>query len=88
MVHLPDDYDLVKLLAGKQVFFSITAGAGTALTNHIMGSVDNMTAPIKSMCEFVGYEWLPPHLTLGVTETNNRRQDYLDSFQSHLKFLF
>jgi putative NADPH-quinone reductase len=53
-----------------------------------MGSVDNMTAPIKSMCEFVGYEWLPPHLTLGVTETNNRRQDYLDSFQSHLKFLF
>jgi putative NADPH-quinone reductase len=83
-----DDYDLVKLLAGKQVFFSITAGAGTALTNHIMGSVDNMTAPIKSMCEFVGYEWLPPHLTLGVTETNNRRQDYLDSFQSHLKFLF
>lgn len=83
-----DNYNLTRLLAGKKVFFSITAGAGLTLTNDIMGSVDNMINPIKSVCEFVGYEWLPPHLTMGVTETSNRRQDYLDAFQSHLNKIF
>jgi putative NADPH-quinone reductase len=83
-----DDYDLVKLLAGKQVFFSITAGAGLALTNDIMGSVDNMINPIKSVCEFVGYEWLPPCITMGVTKTNEPQPEYLESFQTHFDSLF
>ena len=83
-----DDFKLTKLLEGKKVFFSIVTGAGQAYCNHIMGSVENMIHPIKATCEFVGYEWLDPHITWGTTETANKRQDYLDSFQNHLNKLF
>lgn len=83
-----DDFELIRVLEGKKVFFSITMGAGQAYCKHIMGSVENMIHPIKATCEFVGYEWLEPHITWGSTETVDKRQDYLDSFQDHLNKLF
>ena len=83
-----DDFKLTKLLEGKKVFFSIVMGAGRAYCNCVMGSVENMIHPIKATCEFVGYEWLDPHITWGTTETADKRQDYLDSFQNHLDKLF
>lgn len=79
-----DDFVIDKQLAGKKVFFSIVTGAGVAYCNAIMGSVDNMINPIKSVFEFVGYEWMEPHITWGTTESVGPRKDYLSNFQDHL----
>ena len=83
------DFELTRFIAGKKVFFSIVLGAGAEYTDYIMGSVDNLINPIKSIfCKFVGYEWVEPHIIFGITKTSDKRQDYLDSFQDHLNKIF
>ena len=83
------DFELTRLIAGKKVFFSIVLGAGVEYTDYIMGSVDNIINPIKSIfCKLVGYEWIEPHITFGITETSDKRLEYLDSFQNHLDKIF
>jgi putative NADPH-quinone reductase len=63
-------------------------GTGIPCCNYVMGSVDNMLNPIKSVFDFVGYEWMDPHITWGTSQTIDKRQDYLDAFQQHLDKLF
>jgi putative NADPH-quinone reductase len=83
-----EDFHIDKLLEGKKIFVSLVMGTGIPCCNYVMGSVDNMLNPIKSVFDFVGYKWMDPHITWGTSQTIDKRQDYLDAFQQHLDKLF
>ena len=91
LLHNPwsdDNFKIDRYMEGKQVMFSLTMGSSQSLTNEVIGNKDLLIHPIKSIFNFVGYEWIDPHITWGTTEINDKRQDYLDSFQQYLNKLF
>lgn len=79
-----EDFHIDKLLDGKKVFVSLVMGSGMPCCNYVMGSVDNMLHPIKSVFGFVGYEWIDPHITWGTVKTVDKCDEYLTDFQNHL----
>jgi len=81
------DFEIEKLMKDKRVIFSLTAGSSQSLTNYVIGSTDLLLHPIKSMFEFVGFEWVAPHITWGTTRTHTKQDQYLEDFQLYLKNL-
>jgi putative NADPH-quinone reductase len=79
-----DNFELIKFMSGKKVFFSFTLGSGQPMTNSVTGSTENLINPIKSMFEFVGYEWITPHITWGTMESQEKNNAYFSSFDTSL----
>ena len=79
-----DDFELIKFMSSKKVFFSFTLGSGQPMTNFVTGNTDNLINPIRSMFEFVGYEWITPHITWGTMESQEKNNVYFASFDDTL----
>jgi putative NADPH-quinone reductase len=79
-----DDFELTKFMSGKKVFFSFTLGSGQPMTNFVTGNTDNLINPVRSMFEFVGYEWITPHITWGTMESQEKNNAYFTSFDDTL----
>lgn len=90
LMYLPEDdtnFHITKLMLGKKVFFSFTLGCSQGVTNSVTGSADNLVHPSKSTFEFVGYEWLSPHITWGTMTTSeklSKKDEYFASFNDTL----
>jgi putative NADPH-quinone reductase len=79
------EFNINGYMNGKKVFISMVTGSGPEMTASVVGSVDNLITPIRSMFEFVGYEWLEPHVTWGTTRTWGPCDEYLTNFKSYLQ---
>lgn len=79
-----ENFKIESFLIDNKVFCSFTMGSGKAMTEHITGSEDALINPISTLFKFVGYEWIPPHMTWGTQQTANKREDYFASFQQSL----
>lgn len=82
-----DSFVVNPLLTGKKVIFSVTMGSSRAMTNSIIGSIEQLMHPYKSMFGFVGVEWVDPHVTWGTMQTQSRHDVYLEQFNSYLRQL-
>jgi putative NADPH-quinone reductase len=63
-----DNFKIDQWMTGKKVMISLTAGSSHNMTASVAGSIDLLFNPIKSMFEFVGYEWLTPYITYSTTK--------------------
>lgn len=79
------DFEITKFMTGKRVFVSMVTGSGPEMTAAVMGSVDNLVNPIRSMFEFIGYEWVDPYITWGTTRTWGPREEYITNFKLFLQ---
>lgn len=80
-----DNFIIDPRMNGKKVLFSLTMGSCQSMTEQVVGSVDNLIHPIKSMFEFVGYEWITPHITWATTNPHvGINNDYVEKFQQFL----
>ena len=83
------DFKHKNLLRDKKVFVSITTGASKEYCTYGIGGVDQMIHPIKSLFEFVGFQWLEPHVTWRTSGDNTQQHpEYLIAQEQHLRELF
>ena len=79
-----DDFHINKLMTGKKVIFSVTMGSSRGLTNSVIGSAEELMHPYKSMFDFVGFEWIEPHITWSTTQTHTKNDLYIEQFNAYL----
>ena len=76
------DFKINHLTQNKKVFVSMTTGGSKGMVSHVLNGIENLSNPIKSMFNFVGYEFLEPHV-LYSTDWHDH-----SAFIDHLEKLF
>jgi len=79
------NFKIDKFMTNKKILFSITTGSSQGMTKSVLGSTNALTQPIRSMFEFVGYEWLDPYITWGTTKSRDICDEYVLNFDNYLK---
>lgn len=80
-----ENFKIHKYMTGKKVLFSLTMGSCQSMAESVVGSVENLIHPIRSMFEFVGYQWIEPHITWGTTDPCDPSENlYISDFQKFL----
>lgn len=80
-----DNFSIEHLTTGKKVLLSLTVGGSKEMVSHVLGDSSNITHYPKSVFEnFLGYEFLTPHITWGTTSSRAPNKQYIDEFITHL----
>lgn len=86
--HLDTGFRIENLIHDKTVIFSITCGGSRRMVEHVMGSVENLTNPIKSQFEFIGFNFATPHITWATTKTDAYCEEYQANLINYLRSAF
>jgi NAD(P)H dehydrogenase (quinone) len=83
-----DKFHIEPHLKGKQVVFSFTTGGPPSMATQVLGSPEALVQPVKPIFEFVGFEWLPHHVTWGTSKSLDKCDEYFNQFGEYLNNTF
>jgi NAD(P)H dehydrogenase (quinone) len=78
------EFEIEPLMTGKKVMVSFVLGSSQALSQQVIGGKEGITHSIKTMCEFVGYEWMEPYFTWSTRKSLDKCDEYFEDFQQFL----